>query len=558
MGRGEREASVEIGQDAAPGRLGITVGDFATSRAAFDGLSVSEMVRHWALTTPDRTAFVTVDARVSWREYDAATDRIASALAATGPDAADAAVAIHLPDTMVFHAALCAAFRVGRLAVGIGSRSGTAEVAHLAARSGARTLVTTRTLRGADTARSIAELRDRVPHLEHVVYVDECGGVTVEDADGRPVPVAGRRFDAAGGRFAVHDVSMLNSTSGTTGLPKLVTQTEHRWIAFSEVAVRAGRITGDDVFLGAVPAPFGFGLWTAHFLPALLGIPTVVLERFDVDTMIDLLERERVTVLHCVSTQFKMLLRSARARTADLGALRAMFTGGEAVPYSEALAFERRTGAAVLQFYGSNETGAVSVTTVDDDPDTRLRTCGHLLEHMRVRVFDDAGAEVVGDVRRGQPGVHGPLMCRGYWDDPAADADLYTDDGWMLLGDIVEIDAAGRVRVVGRKADIIIRGGKNISAVEVEELVRAHPAVELVSVVGVPDELFGERVCAVVVPVGGAAPTARALAAWLTEHGATREYLPEHVVAVDDLPLAPGGKVAKGAVKRLAQERLGR
>ncbi len=545
------------GSNAAAGALDIAVGDFATAPEKFTDLSVSEMVRHWALTAPDRTAFVTPDARVSWAEYDAAADRIASALDALG-ESEPGAVALYLPDTMIFHAALCGAYRTGRIAVGIGSRSGVREVAHLMNRAGARTLITTRNLRGEDTAAEVAELRAGGGGPRYVLYVDDRGSVTVEDADGRPVPVAERRFDATSPRFGIDDVSMLNSTSGTTGLPKLVTQTEHRWIAFSAVAVRAGRITGDDVFLGAVPAPFGFGLWTAHFLPAFLGAPTVVLERFSADTMIDLLERERVTVLHCVSTQFKMLLRSERARTADLTTLRAMFTGGEAVPYSEALEFERRTGAAVLQFYGSNETGAVSVTTVDDDPDTRLQTCGHLLGDMRVRVFDDAGVEVVGDERRGQPGVNGPLMCHGYWDDESANAELYTDDGWMLLGDIVEIDAAGRVRVVGRKADIIIRGGKNISAVEVEEFVRAHPAVAMVAVVGVRDELFGEKVCAVVVTSDGTELAAGELSTWLAGQGVTREYIPEHVVTVDELPLAPGGKVAKGSVKVLAEERLSR
>ncbi|WP_305092568.1 class I adenylate-forming enzyme family protein [Prescottella sp. R16] len=520
--------------------------------------SVSELVRHHATVTPDAPAFVTRDTRVSWAEYDATADRIASALAG----AADGAVAVYLPDTMVFHAALVAAWRTGRIAVGIGSRSGAQEVAHLIGRSGARVLITSRSLHGTGTGTGTGTGvpgAEPVPHtdLDRIVYVDTDGSATAEDAGGRVLPVTERRFGAAGPRFTIHDVSMLNSTSGTTGLPKLVTQTEHRWIEFCRIAIRAGRITGDDVFLGAVPAPFGFGLWTAHFLPVLLGSPVVVLDRFDVDTMIDLLERERVTVLHCVSTQFKMLLRSTRAHDADLGALRVMFTGGEAVPYSEALAFEERTGAAVLQFYGSNETGAVSVTTVDDDADTRLRTCGHVIDDMRVRVFDDSGTEVRGDVRRGQPGVNGPLVCRGYWDDPAADAELYTDDGWMLLGDVVEIDVAGRVRVVGRKADIVIRGGKNISAVEVEESVQGHPAVAAVAVVGVPDDLFGERVCAVVVTGDGSALTVTGLAEWLTARGVTREYVPEYVVVADELPLAAGGKVAKGAVKALATQRLG-
>ncbi|MFD4181132.1 class I adenylate-forming enzyme family protein [Rhodococcus sp. NPDC058514] len=537
---------------------GIEVGEFTTAPEKFLGVSISEMVRHWALTTPDAVAFVSPGARVTWAEYDAAADRVAAALAAL-PDE-HAPVALYLPDTMVFHAALCGAYRAGRIAVGIGSRSGIKELAHLMGRAGCRTLITAVTLRGQATAELIDELSTRAGIPDNVVFLDEWGGVDVQVADGpgarRRVPVIERPFAATSPQFSISDVSMLNSTSGTTGLPKLVTQTEERWIAFSRVAAAAGRITRSDVFFGAVPAPFGFGLWTSHFLPALLGAPNVVMERFQVDTMIDLLVSERVTVLNCVSTQFKMLLRSEHGRTADLGGLRAMFTGGEAVPYSEALAFEERTGAAVLQFYGSNETGAVSVTTVEDDPETRLRTCGHVIDNMQVRVFDDAGAEVRGDLRRGQPGVNGPLMCHGYWDDDDANRELYTDDGWMLLGDIVEIDRDNRVRVVGRKADIIIRGGKNISAVEVEEFVRAHPAVALVAVVGVEDELFGEKVCAVVVTKDGSELSPAELSDWLTGSGVTREYIPEHVVTVDQLPMAPGGKVAKGEVKSLAAARV--
>ncbi|XGU19564.1 class I adenylate-forming enzyme family protein [Rhodococcus sp. 3Y1] len=326
-----------------------------------------------------------------------------------------------LPDTAVFHAALCAAFRTGRVAVGIGSRSGIREISHLIARSEASVLVTTRTLRGVDTAELVASLRAEHPGLD-VVFADERADVSFErvSANGEltSLPVELKQFPATSPCFVTSAVSMLNSTSGTTGLPKLVTQTEDRWVGFSEIAAEAAAIGSDEVFLGAVPAPFGFGLWTSHFLPALLGARNVVMERFDVSVMIELIERERVTALNCVSTQFKMLLRSEAAESADLSSLRFMFTGGEAVPYSEALAFEQRTGAAVLQFYGSNETGAVSVTTVSDGSDTRLKTCGHVIDRMQVRVFDDAAKEMTGSVRRGQPGVNGPLMCQGYWGTP--------------------------------------------------------------------------------------------------------------------------------------------
>ena len=540
-----------------PTTLDVAIGEFALDPDRFSGVSISEIVRHWSETIPDRTAFITPTSRISWAQYDAAADAIASALELSSEGYGH--VAVLLPDTMVFHAALCAAYRTGRVAVGIGSRSGLREISHLIERSDATVLVTTRSLRGVDTTELISQLRQAHPALD-VVFADDTGAVSFERAAAVggvvSLPVPKRVFEASSPTFSTAAVSMLNSTSGTTGLPKLVTQTEDRWVAFSEIGAEAADVGPEEVFLGAVPAPFGFGLWTSHFLPALLGAPNVVMERFDVAVMIDLIEREGVTVLNCVSTQFKMLLRYDAAASANLDTLRVMFTGGEAVPYSEALAFEERTGAAVLQFYGSNETGAVSVTTVDDDSDTRLRTCGHVIDRMQVRVFDDAATEVVGSMRRGQPAVNGPLMCQGYWGDVDANNELYTEDGWMLLGDIVEIDEDGRVRVVGRKADIIIRGGKNISAVEVEEYVRAHPLVDLVAAVGVDDALFGEKVCAVVVTTDSEALSAAELTEWMREQGITREYIPEYVMTLAELPMAAGGKVAKGAVKELVREKL--
>jgi len=146
----------------------------------------------------------------------------------------------------------------------------------------------------------------------------------------------------------------------------------------------------------------------------------------------------------------------------------------------------------------------------------------------------------------------------GYWSDPAANAELYTEDGWMLLGDIVEIDEQDRVRVVGRTADFVIRGGKNISIVEIEELVGEHPGVSDVAVVGVPDEIFGERVCAVVVTDAGGHLDTGTLARWLRSRGVTPEYLPEYVVTVDRLEVGPGGKTDRRAARAVAVEWLSR
>src|SRR6185437_4399648 len=147
---------------------------------------------------------------------------------------------------------------------------------------------------------------------------------------------------------------------------------------------------------------------------------------------------------------------------------RVMYTGGEAVPYERAVAFEELTGAVVLQFYGSNETGTFSHTTLADSRERRLRTADRVNEAMHVRIYGPDGKEVEGATRTGVPAGRGPATCLGYLDDDEANAQLLTDDRWMLMGDIVEIDEEGYLRVVGRTSDIIIRGGKNISAVAVE------------------------------------------------------------------------------------------
>ncbi len=186
-----------------------------------------------------------------------------------------------------------------------------------------------------------------------------------------------------------------------------------------------------------------------------------------------------------------------------------MYTGGEMVPYDRALEWEERTGSTVLQFYGSNETGALSRTSLTDDRELRLRTAGRVLPEMQVKLYDEQGNDVTAGGGPAIPACKGATECLGYWDDEAANGQLYTADGWMLMADLATIDDEGVLTVVGRASDIIIRGGKNISAPKVEEDVASHPAVALVAAVAMPDPTFGEKVCAFVVLRAGHTPHAR-------------------------------------------------
>lgn len=400
--------------------------------------------------------------------YHESSSQLAAVFAQAGLGPGDR-LGVVLPDGATVHAVLLAAEKAGLVAVGIGARAGRAELRHLLARTGATALVTHADLLGQAADDLVASLRvDGLPGLRHLVVPDVLDlGDSAVLVDGSPVeaPAAAAVTGHLTGRaLGPDDLFMINSTSGTTGLPKCVLHTENRWFYFHQLAAEAGALTSDDVFFGAVPAPFGFGLWTAHFSPGVLGCPTVLAAKFDVERTLRAVVAHRVSVLACVSTQFIMMLNSPLFDQLDLSSLRVMFTGGEAVPFARAAAFEDLTGAKVLQFYGSNETGVLSGTRLTDSRERRFGTAGRVIDAMQVRVYDDRGVQMTGTPLVGIPACKGPATCVGYLDDDDANAQLFTDDGWMLMGDVVEIDDDGYLRVIGRTSDIIIRGGKNISA----------------------------------------------------------------------------------------------
>ena len=490
--------------------------------------TIGGLVAAHARDRPDGIAFLEAGSgeTMTWRDYDTRADAIASGLVAAGHARGDR-FAIQLADGPEVHAAYVGCERAGLVTVGIGPRAGTREVDHLLDRTGAASIVRT------------------------------AAALPVGDA-----PVAADRG------LGPDELWMLNSTSGTTGLPKCVMHAQRRWFEFHRLpehraeafAVEAADLGPDDVFASALPAPFGFGLWTAHFTPTILGAPCVVFERFTPEGLVAAIERYRITVLAAVSTQFVMMLSSPALGTHDCSSLRVLFTGGEMVPPERAADFEARTGARVLQFYGSNETGALSRTTLRDSEAVRLHTAGHALATMQVRLFDpDTGADVTATGGPGIAACRGAVTCLGYWDDPEANAELVTADGWMRTGDIVTIeppgDPEGVLRVQGRASDFIIRGGKNISAAYVEEQVASHPSVALCAAVAAPDAVFGERVCCFVVLRNGAAVlTLPDLTVHLDARGTGKEHWPELLVIVDgDLPRSSGGKVAKGELRDRAR-----
>lgn len=497
--------------------------------------TLSQRVAELAKNHPTQSAYIWGDTQITWHGYSALADSIAHRLAGERVAQGDRAL-VWLPDGGAIHAAFLGCERAGVVAVGAGWRAGVRELKYLAQRTNATVLIVAdETFAG--SAREICALLD----IQRVIVM--------HDLDGHPTVSGGALAPTGGSGIAAHELWLLNSTSGTTGLPKCVMQTQNRWEYFHHKAVEFGALHDVEVWMSVVPAPFGFGLWTSHVSPTLLGVPCVVSPRFSASQTVADIERHGVTVLAAVSSQFVMIMNAAADR--DLSSLRVLFTGGEAISPARAREFEDRFGCMVLNFYGSNETGLLSGTRVTDAVEARFTTGGCVVPEMNVRLYDEFGNRIPGDRGRGRPACKGPATTLGYWDDVSANAELFTQDGWMFMGDIVDIDTDGWLSVVARTADFIIRGGKNISAPAVEDEVASHPAVCLAAAVPVPDERLGELVGVFVELLPGAALDLEQLVTYLRDRGVSREWWPERLWVVAELPRSSGGKVAKGELRAL-------
>jgi acyl-CoA synthetase len=523
------------------GSPAFTDEESARYRAAgwWSDVTLSDAVRRNAEQRPDHAAYVDYPGlSFTWREFDSTTTNLAEELAGAGVVPGDR-VAVWHGDSVAIHMLFVAIERCGAVVVGIGARAGTREVGAILHNSRPKMLVS-------DRQRSDAATRTVSDIAEFAVLTQD---------DGAPrLNVRPQAKPLGDGRhLGPDDIFLINSTSGTTGLPKCVVHTQNRWYYFHQKAVANGHLTADDIFLPVIPTPFGFGIWTSHTSPIYLGATAVIQERFNARATCEAIAEYQVSVLCCVSTQLTMLMADRASREYDLSSLRVVFTGGESLPYRPAAKFEELTGAKILQFYGSNETGLLSATTVDDSQSRRLRTAGQIVPEMSVRLFD--GDDDVTETGRGQPACRGPATSLGYLGGTDHDR-LFTRDGWMRMGDICEIDADGYLSVTGRTSDFIVRGGKNISAAQVEDAATTHPAIAVAAAVAMPDPVFGEKVCLYAELVDSETIDLPNLVRSLLAVGVSKELLPERLIVVDELPRSSGGKIAKGPLRADIQARM--
>jgi HIP---CoA ligase len=490
-------------------------------------------------------AIVDGEVRMTYGELDRSVLNAARALIALGVAPGDR-VAIWAQNSWQWCVAALGVAASGAVIVPINTRFRGKEAAQIIGDSQPVALFTTTGFLGADYP---ATLREAAPQHANLPVIVMDGDVAAQDLSwseflrqGEKVSEhdAIRRLEA----IRADDLLDIMYTSGTTGFPKGVVHTHGKNLQAVTALASALTLGPGDRTLTIAPMFAQFGLRGGLYMDVLFGATTVIDAVFDVNRAVDLIEKERVTIMPGPPTILSALI-SPLAVGRDLSSLRVAVLGSTVIP--EELIIElldKKIFAHVLTGWGLTEAcGIISMSLLTDPPHRIATSAGKVVDHMQVKVIGPDGSTLPA----GEPGrllVRGPTVMNGYLGDETQTAQVIDADGWLDTGDIGLVDAEGYVTITGRAKDMVIVGGFNVYPAEVEAAMRAHPAVHEVALVGMPDERLGEVVAAFVVAEPGVSFDADEFAAWCRSEMANHK-VPRAIVELDALPLNSSLKVDK-------------
>jgi cyclohexanecarboxylate-CoA ligase len=515
--------------------------------------SFNALLAQQAAERPDQPFVFDSSVSSTYQDFRERALRLAVGLKRAGLAKGDR-IAVQLPNWVEFPVVAAAANRIGVIVVPVMPIYREDEVGYVLRHSGARAIVTCQEFRGFDHLAMMNELRPSCPDVT---------GIFVARADDDLAPALGTALDsiaAAGGadeleREAGPDSSpddgfLIVYTSGTTSRPKGCFHTFNT-IRASSSAIRKSLDYGpDDVQFGPSPVTHSTGLVTSVVLPLLVGARSYLMEAFEPSEALRRIEEYRCTAAVTATPFLQMLMDAYDAEKNDASSLRLWVCAGSPIPGAVVeRARELFAGCQTLSLYGRSENFLTTMCTVRDDPGRSTTTDGSALEGAQVKVVGADGLELP----RGEEGdvsYKGPSHMIEYFGDDEETSALFTPEGFSRSGDLGRMDDDGYVRITGRLKDIVIRGGMNISAREVEEHLLRHPAISNVAVVGMPDQRLGEKVCAYVVAADPEVPpTLDDITSYLREHKVAVQKLPERLEVVPALPITATGKIQKHVLR---------
>jgi len=504
-------------------------------------MHAAHLLSRRALLTPEREALVELasERRYSFADLDARANRLAHFLrAGLGVKKGDR-VSILAHNSIVYIDLFYAVGKLGAILAPLHWRLATRELAYIIADSRPKVL-----LCGPEFTTTLAELRAQVD--TGIVVALE--GAIIDDARDYETGLAEAPETAPEwSEPDAEDPYCILYTSGTTGQPKGAV-IPHRQVLSNCINTAASwGLSDQDVSPVFVPLFHAGGLF-AFLTPLLyLGGKIILARGLEVEESLRVIEEEGCTVILGVPTLFQMWMKSPRFTAADFSRVRWFISGGAPCPEAIMRTWRKQKGVVFRQGYGLTEVGPNCFSMTDEQSVTKSGTVGKPIFHSEMRIVDEAGQEQPADTV-GELLIRGPHVCSGYWENPEASAAAIRD-GWFHTGDMARRDCDGFYSIVGRFKDMIISGGENIYAAEVEAAVLEHPEVAEAALISIPDDKFGEVGLVVVVAREGTAPTADAILRTCTDHLA-RYKIPKQVVFTDALPYSPYGKVQKAILKQ--------
>ncbi len=503
----------------------------------------------------DQEALVDSKYRVTWAEAKRLVDAIAYTWVQMDIPQSSRII-IQSPNSVYGFLARIAAERAGLISLTVYPYLRERELTYMVERTEATAVVILHEYRNFNYLEMYKELQRQFPHLKKIfLFDDEVPDSAPEatysltklaqQAAAKPIDeeiFRARRLDP------IWDVALLTTTSGTTGIPKLV-----EWPTAPRVCTSKGRVgiwnlTKDDITMAIAPHAGGAAGTLTYFAAPLAGAKTVMLEEFDPEAALALIEKERATAIGVVPTHLVRMLEADTSKY-DLSSLRFIRSAGGYLSPQIAEEAEEKFGAVITSDLGTQDMGSVSGCRVEDSKELRRRTVGRMLPGNKVRLLGEDGNEVP----EGEPGIlyfRGPHAPAGYYRDEELTSTVFDADGWTSTGDIVKFDQEC-LWILGRAKDMIIRGGQNIYPAEIEGLLNEHPKVASVAIVGYPDREMGERACAYVIPKAGQDFTFDEMVKFLKDKKLAMYKLPERLEVVAEFPaVGDSGKVNKETLKK--------
>ncbi|EAA4908102.1 medium-chain fatty-acid--CoA ligase [Escherichia coli] len=515
--------------------------------------SLADYWQQTARAMPDKIAVVdNHGASYTYSALDHAASCLANWMLAKGIESGDR-IAFQLPGWCEFTVIYLACLKIGAVSVPLLPSWREAELVWVLNKCQAKMFFAPTLFKQTRPVDLILPLQNQLPQLQQIVGVDKLAPATSSlslsqiIADNTPLTTA----------ITTHgdELAAVLFTSGTEGLPKGVMLTHNNILASERAYCARLNLTWQDVFM--MPAPLGHATGFLHGVtaPFLIGARSVLLDIFTPDACLALLEQQRCTCMLGATPFVYDLLNVLEKQPADLSALRFFLCGGTTIPKKVARECQQ-LGIKLLSVYGSTESSPHAVVNLDDPLSRFMHTDGYAAAGVEIKVIDDA-RKTLPPGCEGEEASRGPNVFMGYFDEPELTARALDEEGWYYSGDLCRMDEAGYIKITGRKKDIIVRGGENISSREVEDILLQHPKIHDACVVAMPDERLGERSCAyVVLKAPHHSLSLEEVVAFFSRKRVAKYKYPEHIVVIEKLPRTASGKIQKFLLRKDIMRRL--